>query len=177
MATIPQPYEYLIASIPGGEFDNGDRLLALMQDQIPAGINPTINSDGINITVEFDDDLEEADKNILDSLIPHAADYYIITLDGGETDEGDPAEITTNSGLISAVTVTLQLKAGDGTNIVGFGEEVNLNPPIMTISTLQGFFNDSGQFTFTVGAVMERGRADIEIDSPFSDKELSITWV
>ena len=176
MATVPQPYEYPIASIPGGEFDSGDRLLALIQDQIPVGINPVINSDGINITVEFDEDLEDTDKATLDSLIPHAADYYIITIDGGNTDEGDPAEIVTESGLLSAVAVTLQMKAGDGSDIVGFGEGVTLGPPIMTISTLQGNFNGSGQFTFTVGAVLDRGRAEIEIQSDFSDKELSITW-
>ena len=176
MATVPQPYEYPISSIPGGEFDSGDRLLGLIQTQLPTGINPVINRDGINITVEFDEDLEDTDKAILDSLIPHAADYYIITLDGGNTDEGDPAEVVIESGLLSAVTITLQMKAGDGTDIVGFGEEVTLGPPIMTISTLQGNFNDSGQFTFTAGAVLDKGKAEIEMHTVFPDKELTITW-
>jgi len=167
MPTVPQPYEYLIANIPGGIFEgsHSDRLLHLIQTQIPAGVNPVISSDSTNITVSFDFDLEDTDKAILDDLVERSADYFIVSTDGGSNDLGDPALIEEESGLESASTITLQIKDGDGINVNGFEELITIHAPLMTISTLSGQFDVTGEFEFTVGAELNRGEAEVIIEA------------
>lgn len=164
MTTVPQPYDYLIADIPGGVFGGtqSDRLMHLIQTQIPSGQNPVIGSDELNVTVSFDEDLEEAAKAVLDNCVEHCADFFIITSDGGTTDLGDPATVSKAAGLLSSTTLTLRLKLGDGTNTPGFNETVELIAPIMTIDKLSGNFSE-GLFAFTIGALLDRGQATIEV--------------
>jgi hypothetical protein len=146
MTTVPQPYTYLISSIPGGKFDGGSssHLLYLIETQLPTGVNPVINSDGLNVIITFDADLTTQDKATLDTLVPHASDFFIITKDNGVTDLGDPASISTTAGLNSSTTITLRYKNGDGTNFNGFGEIVTIHAPIMTIDKLGGNFDANG---------------------------------
>lgn len=179
MPTIPQPYVYPIANIPGGQF-NGDassHLLALIVSQIPSGVNPVIGSDSINVTVSFNSDLSTTDKATLDSLVPHCADFFIITEDGGVTDLGNPANIMTAAGQNSATTITLQYKMGDGTNFNGFGEAIQLHSPIMTIDKIIGNFDGTGKFQFIIGSELNRGEVDIVIDSgSLPEKVLVAIW-
>jgi hypothetical protein len=180
MPTVPQPYVYPISGIPGGQFggQQSDRLIHLITSQLPTGLNPVVNSDSIDIIVSFDADLTTEEKTTLDGLVPHCADLYIITIDGGITDLGDPAEITKNAGQQSSSTITLQMKMGDGTNFNSFGEPVVLRAPLMVIDTLGGNFNGSGQFVFTIGAELSRGQADIQIESDsLAVKTVSARWV
>lgn len=166
MPTVPQPYVYLIADLPGGVFSgqSSDRLLWLFANLFPAGINPVINSDEVEVTITFDEDLEQADKDDLDDLVPHCTDYFIVSTDGGTTDLGEPATVSKAAGLLSSTNITLKLKNGDGADINGFAEPVLLRAPIMTISTIEGNLNASGSFTFTVGALLDRGEAQIAIE-------------
>jgi len=177
--TVPQPYDYLIASIPGGQFTGtaSDHLLELIRTQLPNGINPVINSDGINIIITFDQDLSTADKATLDTLVPHCADYFIITKDGGRTDLGDPAVVTTAAGQQSATTITLQYKMGDGTNFASFGEAIVVHAPIMTIDKIAGNFDGNGQLQFIIGSELKRGEVNIAIDADaLPEKILTASW-
>jgi len=167
MVTVPQPYNYLIADLPGGFFtgESSDHLIYLIQAQLPSGVNPVVSSDSVNVTVSFDEDLTTEDKAVLDALVERCNDFYIITSDGGETDLGNPAEITKTAGLSSSTTITLQYKDGDGNNFAGFGEDIVLWAPLMTINKLEGNFDENGQFEFIIGAELSRGQAEITIES------------
>jgi len=180
MTTVPQPYVYPVAGIPGGQFggQQSDRLVHLIISQIPAGQNPTINSDGLDVVITFDADLTTAEKTTLDDIVPHCADFYIITTDGGVTDLGDPAVVTKNAGQQSSALITLQFKLGDGTDFVSFGEAVTLAAPLMAIDKLEGNFDGSGKFAFTIGAELSRGQANIEITSDsLAVKTLIARWL
>lgn len=167
MATVPQPYNYDVSVVSGGEFPGSasDHLKALILAGIPAGVNPIISESGPTITVSFDADLTTADKATLDSLVPRAADYYIITTDGGVTDLGDPATISQPVGILSSSNITLQYKSGNGVNSNGYGDSVVLTPSaLMPISASTVVFNGSGKATFTVGAsVTQRGAMSIAL--------------
>lgn len=179
MTTVPQPYTYPIANIPGGHFTGAasDHLLALIASQLPSGVNPGISSDSINIVVSFSQDLTTADKATLDSLVPHCADFFIVTSDGGVTDLGDPSNVTATAGLQSATTITLQYKMGDGSNFAGFGETITLHAPIMTIDKVTGNFDGNGRFQFIIGAELNRGEADIIIDADsLPERTLNAIW-
>lgn len=180
MPTVPQPYVYPISGIPGAAFDGqkSDRLIALIHANLPSATGLVVSSDSINVTITFDADLSTADKAELDILVPHCADYFIITSDGGVTDLGDPATVTKASGLLSSTVVTLQFKSGDGNNSVGLGESVLVIAPLMTIDKVSGNFDGAGKFQFTVGSVVSsRGTAQIEITSDaLPVKTLNATW-
>lgn len=168
MTTVPQPYIYTINNLPGAYFDgsSSDRLLSLIASQLPTGQNPVISSDSINITVAFDVDLQTSEKTTLDNLVPRCNDYFIITNDGGLTDLGLPAIVEKVAGLVSSTTITLQYKDGAGANFNGFGEQIKLRAPIMTINKLSGNFDGSGKFQFVIGAILDRGEASIDIEIP-----------
>lgn len=166
MPTVPQPYTYPIANIPGGFFDgqSSDHLIGIIAIDLPTGVNPVVESDGINVTVSFDVDLTTEEKAILDTLVARCNDFFIVTLDNGITDEGEPATIEKAAGLLSSSTITLKYKSGDGTDSNGFGETVVLRSPIMQIDRLGGDFDGTGKFQFVIGALLERGEATILIE-------------
>jgi len=177
MATVPQPYVYPIANIPGGQFGGAqsDRLVFLIGTQLPTAQNPVVSSDGINVIITFAVDLTTEEKIILDNLVRHCADFFIITTDGS-TDLGDPATISQDAGLLSSTTLILRLKLGDGTNDPSFNESLSLSAPIMTIDKIEGSFSN-GTFSFTVGAVLDRGQAEITITADsMPTKTLIARW-
>lgn len=178
MPTVPQPYVYAISSIPGGVFggQQSDRLLWLIQNRLVEATNPVISSDSVNVIITFDTDLTVEQKTTLDELVPHSADYFIITLDGS-TDIGDPANIKKPAGQESSTRIILQIKSGDGSDFRGFGESVDLHAPLMTIDRLEGTFNESGQFSFTIGAELSRGQVEIYVEaSGLPSKTIIARW-
>lgn len=180
MATVPQPYLYPIAAIPGGEFggDQSNRLFYLISTQLPAATGLVINSDGTNVEVIFDADLEQTDKDTLDALVERCADYFIVSTDGGATDIGNFAVIEKTAGLVSSTAITLSIKAGDGSDVNGFNEAVNLIAPVMNISILEGLFNGLGLFNFTIGAELNRGQVDVEVEvEGLPTRFFSARWV
>lgn len=180
MTTVPQPYDYLIADLPGAQFtgEASDHLLYLIQSQLPTGQNPVVSSDAINVTVSFDVDLTTEEKATLDALVPRCNDFYIITSDGGVTDLGNPALVEKTAGQLSSTTITLQYKDGDGNDFGGFGEEILLRAPLMTINKLEGNFDGNGRFQFIIGAELSRGEAQITIESDaLPERVLIARWL
>jgi len=154
MPTVPQPYQYPLADIPGTE-TSLDHLIALIAINIPSGVNPVINNDGTNLIVQFDQDLEDTDKAILDTLVPRTNEYFIITSDGGVTDLGNPATVSKPVGNLSATTITLQCKNGDGTNSNGFGQTINIGIDcLVPVDKSSCSFDGNGRCSFTIGVSM-----------------------
>lgn len=180
MPTVPQPYVYPVANITGaGDGFTGDmsnRLFALIVSQLPGFTNPVINSDETNVTITGDVDLTDVEKALLDGLVNHAADYFIVSLDG-ETDLGDPVAIEKDAGLMSAVTIYLQMKSGDGNDFAGFGEEIRLTAPLMPINKVRGNFDGAGEFDFTVGASLNLGTVELLVECDgMPARAITVTW-
>lgn len=180
MPTVPQPYVYPISGIPGGIFDGikSDRLVALISETLPTATGLVVSSDSVNVTITFNNDLTTADKATLDVLVPRCSEYFIVTIDGGVTDLGEPSNVVKASGLLSSTLITLQFKSGDGTNSVGSAEAVALTAPLMTIDKVGGNFDGAGKFSFTIGSVVSsRGTAQIQISSDaLPMRNLMATW-
>lgn len=180
MPTVPQPYVYPIANIPGGAGgftgQMSDHLYSLILSQLPGFTNPIVASDEVNVTITGDVDLEDAEKLVLDSLVDRAADYFVVTLDGS-TDLGEPAEVEQDAGLTSAVTFKLQYKDGLGNNSNGFSEEVRITAPRMPIDKVRGNFDGLGRFEFTVGASLDRGSVEISVVADgLPQRTILVTW-
>lgn len=179
MPTVAQPYIYAIAALPGGHFDgqSSEHLESVIQTNLPAAGFATISSDSTNVEITFAAELTEEDKAILDTLVPRCNDYFIVTTDGGVTDLGVVASVMKPAGLLSSTTVTLKYKNGDGTDSNGYGDAVTLIAPIMTIDKVVGNFDAEGKFQFIVGAELNRGTAQITIQSDsLPVKTLMATW-
>lgn len=173
-------YTFTVATdVSGGQWDtpaNSDMeghlqsiILSTFAYSHSGGANPLLNlgtnDGGVTIFVQFTADISSGDQTTLSALVRRAADYFIVTSDGGVTDLGEPSTISKANGVLSSTTITLQYKNGDGTNSNGYGETVNITPigllPIT--STTSGVINGSGQYAFTVGASLQRGTVPIAI--------------
>lgn len=189
MTTVPQPYVYDYASIlgvgSGGSF-TGD-MSSHLQDMILSAIPTFATSSSLNITsddvsqqvtISGDRDLDTTEKTTLDALVNRAADYFIITIDNGATDLGNPAQVTKVAGPASSITVTLQYKKGDGTNRTGLNDAVSLTSPVISIDKTGGNFDNNGKFQFTLGAqLVMRGTAEIEISGDsLAARVLQASW-
>jgi len=180
MTTVPQPYVYPIANIPGGQFggSQSSHLFQIIQQNLPNDTGLVISSDSVNVTITFNQDISTQDKTTLDALVARSADYFIVTSDGGITDLGQNAIISVLAGLNSSTTITLQYKKGDGTNSNGFSDNLIIHAPLMTIDTLDGSFNGSGKAQFVIGAELNRGEVNITIDtdSVLPERNITARW-
>lgn len=171
MPTVPQPYSYAIASIPGTAVSGftgqmSDHLIGMIRGYIPAGTNPVVNSDGFNVIVGFDVDLSEDDKAVLDGLIPRASEYLVVTYGNGDAldidAEGPTASLLANG--IDTKALRVQLKNGDGSDSTGHGEVVRLSPAsLIPIDTVEGTLNGSGQLSFNLQTSNFRGDVAVNV--------------
>lgn len=181
--TVPQPYIYSIASIPGGQFtgEMSNHLVAMIQayidfSSLPAGQNPVVESDGSNITVLFTGDLTEAAKSVLDELVLRSSEYLFITYgDGAQltlTEQGPVAQLTADG--IDTQSMRVQLKNGDGSNSNGDAETVELLPAsLMPVDTKSGTLNGGGQFTFTLQSSNMKGDIVVNVKGQY---EIPVTF-
>lgn len=167
MATVPQPYVYPIANIPGaGEgFTGSEHLKSLIQAALPDFFDPTgVNSDGVNVSVTGTRDLTTAEKTTLDGLVARSEEFFIVTTDGGVTDLPEPGEVSLTAGLLSSKMLTLQLKDGNGNNQPIAGGAIKLTaPPALDKTT--GAFDANGKFVFTASAQLNKGSIAVLIES------------
>lgn len=186
MTTVSQPYVYDYVNIlgvgSGGSFtgDMSSHLQDMILNGLPNFTNPVINSDDVSqqVTVTGDVDLTTDEKTTLDGFVNRAADYFIITTDGGTTDLGNPATVSKPAGPTSSVTVTLQYKKGDGTDRTGITDAVSLTSPVISLDKTSGNFDSNGKFQFVLGAQLAmRGTAqiDIVVDS-LAQRTLLASW-
>jgi hypothetical protein len=169
-------YTYPIATtIPGGQWMSpenpfmSDHLTALCRANIPslAADAPdnqlfTIGSQVLNevetLIIETVTDLTTEEQATLDGLVPRAADYFIVTQDGGVTDLGEPSEIDQTAGPESSVTITLKWKNGAGADSNGWGDTVSITPAaLMPIDKTSAVFDENGKASFVAGASLTRG--------------------
>lgn len=182
MSTVPQPYNYPIANIPGaaGGFTGqmSEHLKSLIQSALPTFFDEEgVNSDGVNVIVTGTADLTTTDKAILDGLVARSGEYFIVTTDGGVTDLGEPAEVNVNAGLVSSKTVTLQLKDGNANNQTIAGGAVKLTAPVGPINKTGGTFDANGRFAFTLGSSLDKGAFPVLIESDsLPPRNITIRW-
>ena len=178
-------YAYPLTGIPGGVWNTAespgmsDLLSDLIRDNIaalpgdtPANqlfviSGPTEEQGAISVIVDTLADLTNDEKAILDTLVPHGPDYFIVTEDGGATDLGEPSEINQDAGPSSSKTITLKWKDGAGQDSNGFGDKsVQLTPAaLLPIDKTGGTFDSNGKFAFVVGASLSRGAVNITCQS------------
>lgn len=125
-----------------------------------------------NVNLSFTDTLSDSDNTALLALAQHANDYMAIFVDGVLTDVGVSAppfpEVKKVIGQLSSSSIQLQLKDGSGANIVADGVGAQLSVAIagymMCATPSPVTFDNTGQYTFTTGAEMNRiGTAEIDI--------------
>jgi len=182
MTTVAQPYVYPVANIPGcgGGFTGqmSDHLSALVEAALPTFWDQSgFNSDETNVIVTGVRDLDTDEKAVLDGLVDRVAESFIVTIDGGTTDIGEPGTIDKNAGLDSATTITLKFKDGNGNDSDGHGEVVKIIAPRMPISKTGGAFDANGKLEFTVGSSLERGTCDLIITSDkLPQRHITANW-
>jgi hypothetical protein len=196
-AVIMGTYTYSIASVPGGAWNTqqnpgmSDHATDLIRANIPsmAGDNPpdnqlfTISTDTVlgipSVIVETVTDLSDSEQVTLATIIQHGPDYFIVTVDNGATDLGEPSAIEQTAGLDSAKTVTLKWKDGAGNDSNGYGsKEVDLTPAaLMPIDKTDGSFDGTGKFSFVIGASLVRGAVAINIKcDKLPERNLTAKW-
>lgn len=170
-------YVYSIANdFPGGQFTGAisDRLNALINQEIPGDPLLNIGSDGVSVTITFQNSLTPAEKTILDGdqsnpaggLIAKSTQFFDVVVGGNVIPDGETIQQVAN-GILST-TVTLQLKNGFGTPIGGSGQDpIDIDPnQLSPLTATSGVFGPAdGQFSTIVGPTVLRGIVTLEIHS------------
>jgi hypothetical protein len=129
-----------------------------------------ISTTGDTLTVQFSTDISASEKTALDNnqtgpaggFVGRSADYVQLTANSNTLLDLDVLSIASNG--ITSITISGQLKRGDGVSINGFGESVSLESSGLAPFNKSGTTLDgSGAFNFVVGPSFTRGSVDFMI--------------
>lgn len=171
---MSQDYVYPITtSFPGGVFTSAisDRLNALVAEGIPGNTLQNLSSDGVNVTLTFENPLTSPQQLILDGgttnpcggLIAKSTEYFSTKIGAMTIVDGTVFQVVSD-GIFSA-QVDLQYRDGFGNAMNGQGDIDIDTGGIAPITAIGGSFNGSGQFSFTVGPTNMRGGVPITVKS------------
>jgi hypothetical protein len=177
---MPNPYVYSIAlDFPGGEFDGAvsDRLNALIQANIPVPLLD-ISSDGENVTINFAQDLDGPQQQILDGgsgspygthpaggLIAQSTWFLECSLNGTVIPNGGEAGRFQGNEIDSAV-IDVQLKDGNGNPISGSGDAVLFETDSLSpLNKSSANLDVNGHCQFAVGPTTLRGNVNVSVSS------------
>jgi len=174
------PCVYSIAlDFPGGEFDAAisDRLSALIQANIPVPVQ-NISPDGVNVTIDFGQDLTGPQQQILDggSGSPYgthpaggliAQSTWFLQCSIGATvipNGGEAGQFQGNE--IDAAVVDVQLKDGNGNSISGSGDLVEFEADgLAPLNKSTANLDVNGHCSFACGPTTWRGNVNVSVTS------------